>query len=60
MCFKCENNIEKKWKWKHLCRTLKIFDITANNWELKDVGDALQKKKNDCLEISETENKTIT
>ena len=38
----------------------KYFDVTANNWELKDVGDAFQKMKNDCLEISETENKTIT
>ena len=38
----------------------KYFDITVNNWELKDVGDAFQKIKNDCLEISETENKTIT
>ena len=38
----------------------KYFDITANNWELKDVGDAFQKMKKDCLEISATENKTIT
>jgi len=38
----------------------KYFDITANNWELKDVGDAFQKMKNDCLEISEVENKLIS
>ena len=38
----------------------KYFDITVNNWELKDVGDAFQKIKNDCLEISETENKITT
>ena len=38
----------------------KYFDVTANNWELKDVGDAFQKMKNDCLEISETENKITT
>ena len=38
----------------------KYFDVTANNWELKDVGDAFQKMKNDCLEISKTENKVIT
>ena len=38
----------------------KYFDITANYWELKDVGDAFQKIKNDCLEISETENKITT
>ena len=38
----------------------KYFDITANNWELKDVGDAFQKMKNDCLEISEIENELIS
>ena len=38
----------------------KYFDITVNNWELKDAGDAFQKMKKDCLEISATENKTIT
>ena len=38
----------------------KYFDITANNWELKDAGDAFQKMKKDCLEISATKNKKIT
>jgi len=38
----------------------KYFDITVNNWEIKDAGDAFQKMKKDCLEISATENKTIT
>ena len=44
----------------HGFKAKKYFDITVNNWELKDVGDAFQKMKNDCLEISETENKITT
>ena len=38
----------------------KYFDITVNNWELKDLGDAFQKIKSDCLELSEPENKLIS
>ena len=44
----------------HGFKAKKYFDITVNNWELKDIGDAFQKMKNDCLEISETENKITT
>ena len=38
----------------------KYFDITVNNWELRDLGDAFQKIKSDCLELSETKNKLIS
>ena len=44
----------------HGFKAKKYFDITVNNWELKDVDDAFQKIKNDCLEITETENKITT
>ena len=44
----------------HGFKAKKYFDITVNNWELKDLVDAFQRMKKDCLEISTKENKTIT
>jgi len=44
----------------HGFKAKKYFDIVANNWELKDLGDAFQKIKSDCLELSEPENKLIS
>ena len=38
----------------------KYFDITVNNWELKDVGDAFQKIKSNCIELSEPKEKSIS
>jgi hypothetical protein len=36
------------------------FDIVANNWELKDLGDAFQKIKSNCIELSEPKEKLIS
>jgi hypothetical protein len=44
----------------HDFKAKKYFDITINNWKLKDLVGAFQRMKKDCLEISATENKTIT
>ena len=44
----------------HDFKAKKYFDITINNWKLKNLVDAFQRIKKDCLEISATENKTIT
>ena len=38
----------------------KYFDITVNNWELKDLGDAFQRIKSNCIELSEAKEKTIS
>ena len=38
----------------------KYFDITVNNWELKDLGNAFQKIKNNCIELSEPKEKLIS
>ena len=38
----------------------KYFDITVNNWELKDLGDAFQRIKSNCIELSEPKEKTIS
>ena len=38
----------------------KYFDITVNNWELKDLGDAFQRIKSNCIELSEAREKTIS
>ena len=44
----------------HGFKAKKYFDITINNWELDGVGDAFQRIKSNCLELSETENKLIS
>ena len=44
----------------HGFKAKKYFDITINNWELDNVGDAFQRIKSNCLELSETENKLIS
>jgi len=44
----------------HGFKAKKYFDITVNNWELDDVGDAFQRIKSNCLELSEIENKLIS
>ncbi len=38
----------------------KYFDITINNWELDNVGDAFQRIKSNCLELSEPKEKLIS
>ncbi len=44
----------------HGFKAKKYFDITVNNWELDNVGDAFQRIKSNCLELSEIENKLIS
>ena len=38
----------------------KYFDITFNNWELDDVGNAFQRIKSNCIELSEPKEKSIS
>ena len=44
----------------HGFKAKKYFDIVANNWKLKDLGDAFQKIKNNCVELSEPKEKSIS
>ena len=44
----------------HGFKAKKYFDITFNNWELDDVGNAFQKIKNNCIELSEPKEKLIS
>ena len=44
----------------HDFKAKKYFDITFNNWELDDVGNAFQKIKNNCIELSEPKEKLIS
>ena len=36
----------------HGFKAKKYFDITVNNWELKDLGEAFQRIKSNCIELS--------
>ena len=44
----------------HGFKAKKYFDITFNNWELDNVGDAFQRIKSNCLELSEPKEKLIS
>ena len=44
----------------HGFKAKKYFDITFNNWELDGVGDAFQRIKNNCIELSEPKEKKIS
>ena len=44
----------------HSFKAKKYFDIVANNWELKDLENAFQRIKNNCIELSEPKEKTIS
>ena len=44
----------------HGFKAKKYFDIIVNNWELKNLGEAFQRIKSNCLELSEIENKLIS
>ena len=44
----------------HGFKAKKYFDITVNNWELKNLGDAFQKIKSNCIELSEPKEKLIS
>jgi len=44
----------------HGFKAKKYFDITVNNWELKNLGDAFQKIKSNCMDISEPKEKLIS
>ena len=44
----------------HGFKAKKYFDIVANNWKLKDVGDAFQRIKSNCMELSEPKEKLIS
>jgi hypothetical protein len=54
------NSYEIKIVDGHGFKAKKYFDITINNWELDNVGDAFQRIKSNCLELSEIENKLIS
>jgi len=44
----------------HGFKAKKYFDITVNNWELKDLGEAFQRIKSNCIELSEPKEKSIS
>ena len=44
----------------HGFKAKKYFDITFNNWELDDVGNAFQRIKSNCIELSEPKEKSIS
>ena len=44
----------------HGFKAKKYFDIVANNWKLKDVSDAFQRIKSNCMELSEPKEKLIS
>ena len=44
----------------HDFKAKKYFDITFNNWELDDVGNAFQRIKSNCIELSEPKEKSIS
>ena len=44
----------------HGFKAKKYFDITVNNWVLKNLGDAFQRIKSNCIELSEPKEKSIS
>ncbi len=44
----------------HGFKAKKYFDITFNNWKLDDVGNAFQRIKSNCIELSEPKEKSIS
>ena len=54
------NSYEIKIVDGHGFKAKKYFDITVNNWELKDLGEAFQRIKSNCIKLSEPENKLIS
>ena len=54
------NSYEIKIVDGHGFKAKKYFDITFNNWELDNVGDAFQRIKSNCLELSEPKEKLIS